>query len=192
MGQGGEQKHRTHLKLHDDIIKFFIPSTPNKSANMILPWKETETYRMEHKITTLWSWFLEKVSDQGLVTVSGVRQGVLQNRRILFQLPSRTDQESTDIQQENCLWNSHERKSVSGNLKSSNWHRAQARVWQTAVYTTTMCVQHHHSHHHPWTKSWVAHMTTWFHRFTGSTLKLSSPTLLSKCWLSHAITALAY
>lgn len=36
-----EKKHRTHLKLHDHIIKFFISSTADKSANMILPCKET-------------------------------------------------------------------------------------------------------------------------------------------------------
>lgn len=56
----GQKKHRTHLKLHDHIIKFFIPSTANKSANMILPCKEAETYRMEHKTTTLSSQLVEK------------------------------------------------------------------------------------------------------------------------------------
>lgn len=60
-GMGERQrKHRTHLKLHDHVIKFFIPSAANKSANMILPCKGTETYRMEHNTTTLWSQLVEK------------------------------------------------------------------------------------------------------------------------------------
>jgi len=71
---------------------------------------------MEHNTV-----FRKMVSDQGLVTVNGIRQGVLQNKPILLLLPSPRDQEeSADIQQENCLWNSRERKSVSGILKSSN------------------------------------------------------------------------
>lgn len=51
-GTEREKKHRTHLKLHDYIIKFFISSTADKSANMILPCKETETYRVEHETIT--------------------------------------------------------------------------------------------------------------------------------------------